>query len=287
MSLTLNNFILPKHDKHIEKTDFVGSAYFNVIVMYFLSHKHDDACVILSEPYEIDENKNIHWFDGKDDDEHEHDDACVLLPKKLHHIPDRQRDVSLRWVENKKGGFISVPKPERKFWNNFTKCKSKRFVVLPFGYDCVDSGHANWLLYDKKTKSLERFESYGKINDKKCLNPPKLDKLIEKLFKENLGDDFIKNYYEPLAYSPNRNFQTIQEDEDEELEISGFCSVWSCFWIDMRLSNPDIDREELLTMALKELRKIKKQKGISFTQFIRNYSGLIVDVSNEIKNMYS
>ena len=72
----------------------------------------------------------------------------------------------------------------------------------------------------------------------------------------------------------------------EKLEVVGFCSVWSCFWIDLRLSNPEIDRENLLDMAIKELKKIKKQKKISLTQFIRNYSGLIVNVSNEIKEMY-
>lgn len=280
-----NNFILPhNNDNHIVKTDFAGSPYFNVIAMYFISHKHDDACVILAEPYETDENKIIHSLDGED---HEHDDACVLLPRNINHIPDEQRAVSLRYIEKKKGkGFISVPKPEKKFWNNFTKCKSKRFVVMPFGFDCIDSGHANWLLYDKKTKSLERFESYGKINDRKCLNPSDLDEKIENLFKENLGDDYIENYYHPLSYSPARNIQTLQEAEGEKLEVVGFCSVWSCFWIDLRLSNPEIDREELLDMAIKELKKIKKQKKISLTQFIRNYSGLIVNVSNEIKKMY-
>ena len=284
MSLT-RNFNLPhNNDNHVKKTDFEGSSYFNVIAMYFISHKHDDACVILGEPYETDENKKIHWLEGED---HEHDDACVLLPKNISHIPSNQRGVSLRYVEQKKGkGFISVPKPEKKFWNNFTKCKSKRFVVMPFGFDCIDSGHANWLLYDKKTKSLERFESYGKISDRKCLNPPDLDEKIEKLFKENLGYDYIENYYQPLSYSPARNIQTIQEAEGEKLEVVGFCSMWSCFWIDLRLSNPEIDREELLDMAIKELKKIKKQKKISLTQFIRNYSGLIVNVSNEIKGMY-
>jgi hypothetical protein len=80
--------------------------------------------------------------------------------------------------------------------------------------------------------------------------------------------------------------QTIQEDEKEKLEVVGFCSVWSCFWIDLRLSNPDIDREHLIDMAIKELKKLKKKENISFTQFIRNYSGLIVNVSNEIKKMY-
>ena len=286
MSLTQKKLILPHNPNHIDKTKFVGSSYFNVVAMYYISHKHDDVCVILREPYEPDNGKIIYVSD----DEHEHDDTCVLLPKRFHDIPDRQRDVSLRFVEkkNSKESFISVPKPETEFWNDFKKCNNKRFIVLPFGFDCIDSGHANWLLYDKKTKSLERFESYGRITgDRTCLNPPNLDKKIEKLFKDNLGKDFIKHYYKPLTYSPENSLQTIQENENEDLEIVGFCSVWSCFWIDLRLSNPDIDRENLLKMTIDELKEIKKKKNISFTQFIRNYSGLIVNVSDEIKKMYN
>ena len=282
----ITNINIPDGKEHVEKTKFQGSPYFNVIVMYFLSHKHDDICVILSEPYETDESKNIHFFE--DEKDHSHDDSCVLLPKNINHIPEMQREVSLRWVEQKNGkGFISVPKPEHLFWKNFTKCSSKRFVVMPFGYDCLDSGHANYLLYDKKNKTLERFESYGRIDDDRtCLNPPKLDKKIRALFEKNLGKDFIKKYYSPGSYLPDKNIQTLQENEKEKLELSGFCAVWSCFWIDLRLSNPDVDRKDLIKMTLKELKRLKEEKGISYTQFIRNYSGLIVDVSNEIKKLY-
>lgn len=282
----ITNLNIPDGKEFIEKTKFQGSPFFNVIVMYFLSHKHDDICVILSEPYDTDKNKKIHFFDDKV--HHEHEDSCVLLPKNLHDIPDIQREVSLRWVEQKNGkSFISVPEPKNLFWKNFTKCNSKRFVVMPFGYDCIDSGHANYLLYDKKNKSLERFESYGKVDDSKCLNPPNLDKKIRKLFEKNLGKDFIKEYYKPLSFLPSRNIQTLQEEEKEKLELSGFCAVWCCFWIDLRLSNPDVDRKNLIKLTMKELKRLKDKKGISYTQFIRNYSGLIVDVSNEIKKLYN
>jgi len=207
LSLTNKKFILPHNPKHVEKTKFVGSSYFNVIAMYYISHKHDDVCVILSEPYEPDNGKIVYVSD----DEHEHDETCILLPKKLHDIPDRQRDVSLRYVErrNPKESFISVPEPQKEFWKDFKKCNNKRFIVLPFGFDCIDSGHANWLLYDKKYKTLERFESYGKIDDDRtCLNPPDLDKKIEELFKKNLGNDFIKKYYKPLSFLHKDNLQS-------------------------------------------------------------------------------
>ena len=272
-------FKLPKYDGEIKQTTFSGSSYFNVIAMYFISHKHDNACVIFSEPYDVDIEKTINK-------KHKHDKSCVLLPKKIDDIPSTQREVSLRLVQGKNGNdwFISVPEPNENFWGKFTKCGDKRFIVLPFGFYFSNSGHANWLLYDKITKSLERFESYGKVNDKKCLNPDNLDKEIEKLFKENLPKDFIKKYYSPLTFLEDKNIQTLQEAENEKLEVVGFCSVWSCFWIDLRLSNPDLDRDTVYNLAMKELEEIKKS-GKSYTQFIRNYSQFLVDISNEIKKM--
>jgi hypothetical protein len=300
-SLTSNQIIIPKGKKHVSKTKFEGSAYFNVIVMYFLSHKHDDCCAVLPQNYETDSEKKIHWFEDENKDEHEHEESCVLLPKKLTNIPSEQTDVSLRWIQKKKQkskkiltssdlyeeenhGYISVPK---NFFSTFSKCPSKRFIVFPFGYTCLDSGHANYMLYDSKLKSLERFETFGKINSV-CINPPNLDKKILELFVEKFGSDFIKNYYTPLSYLPNENFQTIQEKEDEwenrneDEEPVGYCSVWSAWYIDLRLSNPDIDREKLVNMALTKLKKLP----ITFTSFIRNYSSMLVDVSNEIQKIY-
>lgn len=274
--------IIPDGKRMVSKTSFQGSSFFNVIVMYYLSHKHDNSCVILNEPYETKPEFNIHW--DKSSPKHKHTQSCVLLPKKLSDIPSTQRMVSLRWVETDKGGYISVPKPENEFWSRFNRCTNKRFVVLPFGYDCVDSGHANYLLYDKLTCSLERFESFGKVNDSKCLNPPNLDRKIKMLFQKNLGKEYVKKYYKPLDYAPSRNFQAIQEAEKEMNadDPVGFCAVWSAWYIDLRLSNPDIERRELVKGALTLLRN----QSLSFTKFIRNYSAWIVDISEEIKKLY-
>jgi hypothetical protein len=288
----LENINFPVATKHIEKTDFEGNPYFNIIVMYYLSHKHDNTCVIFNEPYNVDSSKSIAWNKKKKDtgNKHKHNDICVLLPKKWEIFDNlNQTDVSLRFVEKNdpKDSYISVPRPE-SFWNDFDKCSKKRFIVMPFGFTCVDSGHANYLLYDKKKKSLERFEPFGYVNDKECLNPPNLDDKIRELFEENLGKDFIKEYLKPLNFMPKDNFQTIQEEEHELRydDPVGFCSVWSAWYIDLRLSNPDIEREELVKKALKILKKNKKDKNISFTQFIRNYSNFLVEISDEIDKLY-
>ncbi len=278
--------IIPEGKKQIKKTDFVGSAFFNVMAMYFLSHKHDNICVILNEPYKKDENKKINWL-GKlnsHDNTHIHKDSCVLLPEKLYDIPEDQTAVSLRWIQNKTNSYISVPKPENKFWKKFTNCSSKRYVVLPFGYNCSDnSGHANYLLYDKLEKTLERIEPYGFVNTK-CLNSIDLDLKIKQLFERNLGKEFIKKYIKPTEFLPRRAFQSIQEDEKEMTKDDpvGFCSIWSMWYIDLRLSNPGIDRKILVKFAMKKLKSLP----ISFTQFIRNYAHWIFEISTEIKKLY-
>ena len=295
------DIIFPAGQKHIKKTSFEGSPFFNVIVMYFLSHKHENCCVVHPNNYNIDFGINIHWFeDGVD---HDHDDSCVLLPKKIGEIPDAQTKVSLRWIQKKRksskknkimtvdslmnddsDGHISVPK---NFWKQFNQCPSKRFVVFPFGFTCVDSGHANYMLYDRKNKSLERFESFGKVISS-CLSPPNLDKKIFELFHEKLGSELLY-YYPPQAFLPAENFQTKQEKEkewikrNEDDEPVGYCAAWSAWYIDLRLSNPDIDRETLVKIAMKKLESLP----INFTTFIRNYSGMIVDVSKEIQKIYN
>ena len=275
---------------HTVRSKFVGSPHFNVIGMYYLSHKYHDICAVLLEPYKTDKNKSPHWYIHKDKNyQHKHKTGCVLLPKNLTDIPDDQREVSLRWVETKSkegGGYISVPKPIEKFWKNFSACSNKRFIVLPFGFTCKDSGHANYLLYDKLEKSMERFESYGKISGR-CTNPPNLDNKIKKLFQNNLGKEFINRYYEPLSYLPERNFQTLQEAEGEKIENTGYCGAWAIFWIEIRILNPDIERDELAKLVLDELKKRKRATNISHTQFIRNYSGVIANASDEIKNLYN
>lgn len=280
----MNNIIIPKGEKHVDSTKFQGNAYYNTIGMYYLSHKHDDICVIFNEPYEKDITITAHWLDEGD---HEHNDACVLLPKSLNMIPLNQTDVSLRWIQTNNGGYISVPKPEYKFWQNFNKCSNKRFVVTPFGYNCLDSGHANYLLYDKQHKSLERFEAYGEV-DTSCLNNPEIDKSIEAIFKKNLGNDFILKYKKPLDFLPKNNLQTLQENENEMKKDDpvGFCSVWSLWYIDLRLLNPSIPSKKLIELASSSLKKMKKENGISLTQFIRNYSNWIVEVSLEIESLY-
>ena len=99
---------------------------------------------------------------------------------------------------------------------------------------------------------------------------------MKKLFNDNLGKDFIINYYKPLDFLPEKSFQKLQEDENKMSKKNdapgGYCSIWSCWYAEMRLSNPDKNRRYIVIKALKYL----ENNNESLTEYIRNYSSYIV-----------
>ena len=291
------NIIIPQNDvPNVDTTRFQGDSEYNIIGMYYLSHKEPhNLCVIYGEPYQPDNGINVNV--SKKTSPHHHTDDCVKLPQRsLSEIPGRQTDVSLRWIQ--KDNRISVPKPVHKFWENFTHCSEKRFVTCPFGFNCNEFGHANYLLFDKVLKTLERFESFGEVTGN-CISDTDVDIKIEELFRENLPYEY-KNfrYIRPLNILPKHNVQSEQESEDrwvkreEQNNPVGFCSVWSIWYIDLRTSNPDVEPENLIKIAIKKIKEIeekRKNRGFgkgSFTDFIRRYSLILVDLKEKLEQEY-
>lgn len=228
--------IIPKADK-VERTNFSGTPYYSYIGMLYLECKHSTC--------------------------------SVVLPSKK--IPYRHEEISLRW--NEKNQVIEVPD---YFWEEFKKCArlKKRFIVFPFGFTCDKSGHANYMIYDSKTKSIERYEPYGQTIPKqlsKCVNK-KIDAMLAELFVHNLGPKLIKRYQKPLK---NMGFQTLQELEEFNGIDPGYCASWSIWYADLRVLNPEVSRKKLIKEALREL----KNRPELLTDFIRNYSQLLVEMS--------
>jgi hypothetical protein len=72
----------------------------------------------------------------------------------------------------------------------------------------------------------------------------------------------------------------------------GFCSVWSLWYIELRISNPDKDPDDLIDEAITAIRQVEEErerqghgKG-SFTDFIRRYSLKIVRLHSHITEVY-
>lgn len=234
-------------------TNFSGTPWYNLVAMLYLLIKHDNDCIVL--PYMSKSEK----FTKKE--------AEKFRKKKQHH-----ENISLRWIKSDK--VISVPKD---FWKKLKECDdiTKRFIVFPFGYTYIDGGHANYIVYDKYTRIMERFEPHGIIIDNI------LDEKIVKLFIDNMGADFIKTYLRPLDFCPYLGFQNIEvlEGKKQYMDPGGFCAAWSAWYADLRLTNPQLGRKEVIELAMNKMQKSPKY----FTKYIRNYAEFLVSISNILK----
>ena len=158
------------------------------------------------------------------------------------------------------------------FFIQFKKCLniSERFIFFPIIFHNNEHGHVNYMLYDQNTNEMERFEPYGYLDDDSILIPQKTDEAIVDIFKTKYGDNFIRKYYKPLSFCPYNSFQNIQELEKEltQQDPAGFCAAWVTWYIELRLSNPDMKRKQVVDLSLQKLKNNKK----SFTSYIRSYS---------------
>lgn len=145
--------------------------------------------------------------------------------------------------------------------------KNKRFgiVFISLTYDTVL--HANVLIYDFKNLTIERFEPYG--------NTSLIDNDIDNLLEEELTWSTGFKYLRPKDFLPYAGFQTISDETNlintKAGDFGGFCLAWCIWYIETRLSNPDIDPKILVIKIINKLNKM----DYKFSEHIRNYSNKI------------
>ncbi len=170
------------------------------------------------------------------------------------------------------------------FVTNFNKCISNqnvRFIIVPLGIELIEGSHANYLIFDKKTYEIERFEPYGSSSPYKFNYDSKLlDNILT--FKFNEINENIK-YVNPHHFLPKIGFQYLDVYESKTTKIGdpgGFCALWSIWYTEMRLKYPDIDRKSLVNKLLKQI----KSANMSFKNLIRNYSINITNIRDMVFN---
>lgn len=138
------------------------------------------------------------------------DDICIVLPE--------HKD------EN-----TSIPE---QYWTSLRTCaNSRRFTIFPFQILCGDKYNLNFMIYDSVKKTLERFDPHKLRNSCSENTLKEIDEQIVEMFRTKMGDFFIEKYLTP---SHNCNYD---EHSDEDLCVYIYARE--------RLSNPDINREEI------------------------------------------
>jgi len=162
----------------------------------------------------------------------------------------------------------------------FKKCiknKKKRFILIPMSLKRCDgtnkSAHANFIIVDKKKKTLERFEPKG--TTKNHYNPSNLNKKLKE-YSNRHGWKYIS----PSMICPNIHPQRIQERTEKPYhkslgQTTGFCQAWSTWYAYLRMKYPDIPQHQLIETSVKQ---ITEDKMYSLTQFIIDFAFFFVDV---------
>lgn len=201
------------------------------------------------------------------------DRACVVVPP--HHI-GRQEHVSIYWNVTREGSNF-IPKllpliPDLKKYIESCCHKGRKFIVLPLYLNHAAGGHANVIMVDCERKRATRYDPHGE----KTLSifvPERLDRLL-KVFFDKMGIQY--DFAGGLYYHGITNFQQLECDEESVKcpnDPEGWCSIWTIFYVYMRLLYNDLNEPEFVHKISKEISNMKKgKKSDTFTRFIRNWA---------------
>jgi len=237
----------------VDKTEFIGLPWQEIASLTYLLHKYPKECVAIPFGGKLlsPSGGRLTDFAKKEDYEWSH--------------------TSLQWSEIKEDFIIPSG-----LWISIRNClkKGSDFILIPMGFLCKNfTAHSNFLIYDTKTKELERFEPNGDFYGLACVNPPKLEERLRDLLNSNVDPDMVKKVYAPTDFCPRTSFQALQSMEGQKKpgDPSGFCAAWAVWYADTRLANPNKSRKEVVDMALS---KFKSNPG-KMTEFIRSYSAFL------------
>ncbi len=215
-----------------------------------------------------------------------HPECCFILPTKPRTNSIQLGDYSIKYMHNANRLFYPSDLQQqvsgRCKKNRYTGCllsliHSKKNTVTNEIHSNI---HANFLLFDKTTNEIERFEPHGLV-DNEITNS-----LNVKLHE--MAKDMEYKYIEPTdKICPKKGWQALQVEEEDNYNLrldtdpGGFCTCWTVFYADVRLSFPDLTQYQIVEKILSLL----EQKSIYITEFIRNYIQFIVNKVSPVVNI--
>jgi len=242
----------------LEVCTFTGTTLDVLLGLIYLLKKHRFVCSTLTTQFYHNENlKNFYKTIG------------IMMGSRSDFL-----NFEIVWVHDK---LYLVD----DFYERINDCINggSEFVIIPLGIEMKAGSHANYIIYDIKANTVERFEPHGSSTPPGLNYEPNiLDELIESRFK--VINEKIK-YYAPKDYEPKVGFQLLDIFESNRKKIGdpgGFCALWAIWYVDMRLTYKNIDCNELTKILIKSI----KTQNISVKNMIRNYANNIITLRDEL-----
>jgi len=159
-------------------------------------------------------------------------------------------------------------------------------VTMSFGQrgDTVDpvtgnihrSGHANVVMYDRKTGIGERWDpngahlggaEYTRINES----------IARELKSHVTGFRNLRSIQEPPIVECPVGLQNLQSRESQTRGLDGYCMSWSILYVVFRALNPDLPGE----FAIHAIRNYFKENELSLTEYIDSWNRFFVYIRTE------
>jgi hypothetical protein len=179
-----------------------------------------------------------------------------------------------------------------KFLKNLKLCleTGEQLIIIPLRIPL----HLNMLIIKVSTREIIRFEPHGPTF-KNEVEENKTNTFLEKLTVDinrylNLADNRKFAYVKPSKICPNYNsnlsnyeypgFQTMEvyNREPSRVEGGGFCQLWSWFFAECVIKNPEMDVKDVYKEAYFAL----KTNENNFATIIRGY---FYSINDELKKM--
>ena len=156
------------------------------------------------------------------------------------------------------------------------ECKknNKRFAIgLIYLYnELQNSAHANSYIYDIEKQELEIFEPHGSTSHdiQKTFNVDRFYSEFLKYFKKNKIP--VKRFYKPIDYCPiGPQYNDLYSMHLIKNDPGGYCGAWSIYYLDVRLSNPNIPRNLLVSKMHNNFKDYSALFINSYISFILTY----------------
>ena len=252
-----------------------GRMGYILIGLLYLIIKHRNVCTIMSD------------FSSIGD----HYQKIGFIWKVKNKKPAGQIDAT-RTINNVKYyATLYLPLVGTSIYDKIAKCKEagKRFAVIMLYIGGVSGAHENSMIYDIQKNELEFFEPHGTINVE-----PETDDYMRADLYEKIRDIFFVRFGTKKMYFPNdicpigpqvydSKYKNTYKNQQVINKPGGYCAAWSLYYLDARLTNPDIPRENLIPMFNK---KFKKESIYFITNYSAFFLELFFDVFKEYKPLF-
>ena len=170
-------------------------------------------------------------------------------------------------------------KKEFEYYIKLYKNTDKRFTYFPIdqkitAFDQIERSHAIFFIYDKLLNQLELF-------DPNADNFHYYKNFFKKFFTKIYGKK-IKIIY-PDLHCPFFGELHLEKCNDKKYKFKsdGFCVAWNLWYLELRLKNEKLTRNEVITKALNLLKKDNR-----ICKLIRGYSHFIQDITNNFEILF-